>query len=374
MKRLFPFWTLCILILPFQMQAQQVDLYVGTYTTGNSQGIYHYRFDTQTGSFDFKESASDIQNPSFLKISPDGKMLYSVLELDSFDGEKGGGIAAFEIKDEGRLQKMNSTPTQGSSPCHICTSPNGKTIIVSNYGGGNISVFNPLSTNQISPIVQRIQHEGTGFDPKRQPAPRAHSSQFNAQGNLLFTADLGLDKLMIYQFGKNKKLIPFKQPFVEMPGGAGPRHFAFTRKQDFIYVINELNSSISVIKKTKKGFERIQDISTLPTNFSDASYCADIHLSADERFVYGSNRGHNSIAIFERNQQDGTLRMLTTESVHGNWPRNFAIAPGGKFLLVANQKSDNITVFKIDQQTGSLTYTGTEIQIPSPVCLEFLAK
>lgn len=372
MKRFLLSLLFVVSFMPVCLMAQTADLYIGTYTNGASKGIYHYRFNIQSGQFDFLESTGDIQNPSFLKISTDRKTLYSVAELDSFHGEKGGGVVAFNIEADGKLNKINQQSTHGGSPCHIGIAPNGSTVVVSNYGGGNLSVFNANQKDGIFPAQQIIQHEGTGFDSQRQPAPRAHSSQFNKKGNLLFAADLGLDKLFIYQKTKDNTFVPFNQPFVALPGGAGPRHFAFTKKQDFIYVINELNSTISVIKKTKNGFSRIQDISTLPDGFDEVSYCADIHISDDERFVYGSNRGHNSMAIFERNMQDGTLRLLATEPVRGNWPRNFALAPGGKFMLVANQKTDNITVFEIDQQTGLLQFTGTEIKIPSPVCLEFL--
>ena len=373
MKR-FNFILLLILIFIVQTaSARKFHLYIGTYTDGDSKGIYHYLFDSETGSLKYVDVTGDIKNPSFLKISPNKRYLYSVAEGDSFNGIKGGGVAAFKIGKTGSLSKINDALSLGAYPCHVNISPDNKKIIASNYGGGSLAFYNINEDGGISPINQLIQHEGTGADPVRQATPHTHSSQFDKSGKQLFAADLGIDKLLIYRFNEDSLLFfPDKQPFVRMEQGAGPRHFAFTKKQDFIYVINELNSTISVLKRTKEDIKKIQDISTLPPDFTGTSYCADIHISADGRFVYGSNRGHNSIAIFSRDKKTGMLAFVGAESVRGDWPRNFGIEPNGNFLLVANQKSSNITVFAIDRATGKLTFTGTEIEIPNPVCIEFM--
>jgi 6-phosphogluconolactonase len=189
------------------------------------------------------------------------------------------------------------------------------------------------------------------------------------------TADLGLDKLFFYVYDADSmKYVPAGQPDVEMAPGAGPRHFAYTSDEQFIYVMDEMASTVSTLKKGDAGYELIQSVSSLPADFDGTKAGADIHLSPDERFVYGSNRGENAIAVFERNMEDGTLKLIQNEPVQGNWPRNFTISPDGKFVLVANQYSHNITVFTRDEQTGRLTYTGKSYDIPSPVCLKFFTE
>ncbi|MDX9883522.1 MAG: lactonase family protein [Prolixibacteraceae bacterium] len=373
MKRYCPLLLSAFFFFTNSIHAREIHLYIGTYTDGESKGIYHYLFNTETGELRFSDVTGEIKNPSFLKISPNRRFLYSVAEGDSYNGIRGGGVAAYQIGKAGKLRKINDALSLGAYPCHVTVSPDNKKIVASNYGGGSLAIYDVVENGGISPIRQLIQHEGAGADPKRQASPHAHSSKFDKNGNQLFAADLGKDQLLIYTYNEDSLLFyPDKQSFVKMEPGAGPRHFAFDRKQDFIYVINELNSTISVLQKTKKGIRKIQDISTLPVGFTGTSYCADIHLSPDGRFVYGSNRGHNSIGIFSRDLKSGMLTLLGTEPVRGDWPRNFSIAPGGNFLLVANQKSDNITVFRIDRKNGKLTYSDIEIQVPSPVCLEFL--
>ncbi len=375
MKRYYSVLSLALLFIIHTASAQEKHLYIGTYTDGESKGIYHYLFDTETGKLEFANATGEIKNPSFLKISPNKKYLYSVAEGDSFNGIRGGGIAAYKIEKKGKLSRINDVLSLGAYPCHVTVSPDNKKIVASNYGGGSLAIYDVVEGGGISPIRQLLQHEGTGPNQKSQSSAHTHSAQFDASGKKLYTADLGIDKFLIYSYNEDSLLyFPDKQPFVKMEPGAGPRHFAFSRRQDFIYIINELNSTVSVLKKTKEGIRKIQDISTLPTDFKGNSYCADIHMSADGRFVYGSNRGHNSIAIFSRDLKSGLLTFIGTEPVRGNWPRNFSIAPGGNFLLVANQKSDNITVFNIDKKSGKLNYSGIEIKIPSPVCLEFLSR
>ena len=375
MKRYFPLLLLFFFFVTNRVPAREIHLYIGTYTDGESKGIYHYLFDTETGKLKVLSVANDIKNPSFLKISPNRKYLYSVAEGDSFNDIRGGGVAAYQIGREGVLSKINDALSLGAYPCHITVSPDSRKVVASNYGGGSLAVYDIMKSGGISSIRQLIQHEGSGADLKRQASAHTHSARFDKTGKKLYSADLGIDKLLVYRYNNDSLLFyPDKQPFVRMEPGAGPRHFVFDRKQDFIYVINELNSTVSVLKKTKSGIHKIQDISTLPAGYEGTSYCADIHLSADGRYVYGSNRGHNSICIFRRDSKSGMLTFLGTEPVRGDWPRNFAIAPGGNFLLVANQKSHNITVFNIDKTTGMLQFSGVEMQLPSPVCLEFLPR
>jgi len=362
-----------ILVAVNPTQAKKHILYVGTYTQGMANGIFVYSFNDQNGKLVDMKIPAVSNNPSFLTISADKKFLYAVGELDNEDKNQSGGVSAFKIEKKRNLSLINHVLTHGANPCHVALSPDGKKLVASNYTGGNLSFFNVLPDGSLSELVQRIQHEGSGPFPERQTEPHAHSAQFNSSGKLLFVADLGIDKLKIYDAGTGDKLFtPHDQPFVTLPPGSGPRHFDFSADGRFIYVINELSSTITVLMKYGGEWKQIQNIKTLPDNFKGESWCADIHLSADGRFVYGSNRGHNSISVFKRDQNNGKIELIETVPVQGNWPRNFTIDPSGRFLLVANQKSNDITVFKIDQPSGKLTYTGIKVPNESPVCLKFL--
>jgi 6-phosphogluconolactonase len=364
---------LCLTLLGFQAEAKKHILYVGTYTKGMTDGIFVYSFNDQNGRLNNLKRPAVSNNPSFLTISPNKRFLYAVGELDNLDTNQSGGLSAFKIESDGKLTLINHVLTHGANPCHVSLSPDGKKLVASNYTGGNLSFFNILPDGSLSDMVQRIQHEGSGPVPDRQTSPHAHSARFDSTGKLLYAADLGIDELKIYDVTSGEKMVvPHALPFVKMAPGSGPRHFDFSADGRFIYVINELNSTITVLMKYGAEWKQIQTIKTLPKDFTGENSCADIHISADGRFVYGSNRGHNSIAVFRREPASGKLDMLETISVEGNWPRNFTLDPSGKFLLVANQKSNDITVFKIDRQSGKLTYTGFKVPNESPVCLQFL--
>lgn len=372
MKSLVLF-TLGLLLAGFPSSAKKHIMYVGTYTKGMADGIFIYSFDDQTGKLVDLKTPVVSNNPSFLAISPDKKYLYSVGELDNLNDNKSGGVSAFRIEKRGQLSLINHVLTNGANPCHVSISPDGMKLVASNYSGGNLSLFDVLPDGRLSEMVQRIQHTGSSVVPGRQKEPHAHSARFDATGKLLFAADLGIDELKIYQVGVDgKPFSPNPQPFVKLAPGSGPRHFDFSADGNFIYIINELNSTITVLIKYGGVWKEIQTIKTLPKDFVGESWCADIHLSADGRFVYGSNRGHNSIAVFKRDQMSGKLEMIQTASVEGNWPRNFTLDPSGRFLLVANQRSNNITVFKVDEISGKISFTGIKVQNESPVCLQFL--
>lgn len=364
---------LFVLFVSMQVGAKKHILYVGTYTKGMANGIFVYSFNDQSGRLvDLKRPVIS-NNPSFLTISASKKYLFAVNELNNMDSIQSGGLSAFRIDPDGKLIFINRVLTHGADPCHVSLSPDGKKLVVSNYSGGNLSFFNVLPDGSLSEMVQRIQHEGKGLLELQQAVPHAHSARFDSTGKLLFAADLGIDELKIYDVNSGEKIAsPHSQPFIKLPPGSGPRHFDFSADGRFIYVINELNSTISVMMKYGGEWKQVQVIKTLPKDFKGESWCADIHISADGRFVYGSNRGHNSIAVFKREPNTGKLDMVETVSVEGNWPRNFTIDPSGRFLLVANQKSNDITVFKIDQPSGKLIFTGFKIPNESPVCLQFL--
>jgi 6-phosphogluconolactonase len=371
--KLFMLFLLSVFLICQQAEAKKHILYVGTYTKGTTNGIFAYSFNDQSGRLvDLKKPAIS-NNPSFLTIAPNKKFLYAVGELDNLDSNQSGGLSAFKIEPDGKLTLINHVLTHGSNPCHVSLSPDGKKLVASNYTGGNLSFFNILPDGSLSEMIQRIQHEGNGPFPGRQTEPHAHSARFDATGKLLFAADLGIDELKIYDVTSSEKMVtPSAQPFIKLAPGSGPRHFDFSADGRYIYVINELSSTISIMMKYGGEWKQVQTIKTLPKDFKGESWCADIHLSADGRFVYGSNRGHNSIAVFKREPNSGKLELIETVSVEGNWPRNFVIDPSGKFLLVANQRSNDITVFKIDQPSGKLKFTGLKVSNESPVCLQFL--
>lgn len=371
--KLFIVCLLSIFLHARNVEAKKRILYVGTYTKGMTDGIFVYSFNDQTGRLVSLKAPAIVNNPSFLAVSADKKFLYAVGELDNLDSNKSGGVSAFRIENNHQLSLINHVLTFGANPCHLVLSPDGKRLVASNYTGGNLSVYNILPDGGISEIVQRIQHSGSGPVADRQSEPHVHSSGFDASGKRLFVADLGIDELKIYNVSPGDvPLSPNDQPFLKLPPGSGPRHFDLSADGRYIYVINELNSTITVFMKYGGDWKNIQNVRTLPKDFKGENSCADIHLSADGKFVYGSNRGHNSIAIFRRDLNSGKLVFIETVSVEGDWPRNFALDPSSRFLLCANQKSNDITVFKIDQSSGKLSFTGFKVPNESPVCLKFL--
>lgn len=360
------------LLLFFQCYAQTPDtgkFYAGTFTSEGAEGIYLCSFDFSTGEIALIKTFKGIDNPNFLKISPNRKFLFAVTRPSVIIEKSGGYIQAYKINKTGDLEFQNKQLSRGSDPCHVDISPDGNFAAIATYGGGTTSLYQINDDGKVSPASSTITNEGSGLT-SRQSVPHAHAIKFSKNGKQVFSADLGTDQLNIYDLKKGK-LTPAKQPFVKLPPGSGPRHFAFHPTTDAIYVINELNSTISVIGKKGSSREVVQTISTLPESFKGTSYCADIHVSGDGNFVYGSNRGHNSITVLKTNLLTKKLEFVTTVATHGDWPRNFTITDDGKFMLVANQHTGNIVVFKINAETGIPEYSGKELEIPSPVCLEF---
>lgn len=371
MKFLLLFLSL-VIFLAMPSFAKKHVLYVGTYTQGMTNGIFVYSFNDHSGKLQDLKMPVVSNNPSFLTLSKNRKYLYAVNELADTAQHLSGSVSSFGINKKGALKLQNQVLTNGAHPCHVSLSPDGKKLVVSNYTGGSISVFDILADGNVSEMVQRIQHEGHSIFAGRQDAPHVHSAKYDALGKNLFVADLGIDELKIYQVATDKQLVNNDQATIKLKKGSGPRHFVFSPDGNFIYVINELNSTITVLIKYGGVWKEIQTIATLPKDFKGENWCADIHVSDNGKFVYGSNRGHNSISVFSRDTKSGKLEMIQTIPVEGNWPRNFTLDPTGRFLLVANERSSDITVFKIDDITGKLKYTGIKVQNQSPVCLQFL--
>jgi len=354
-------------------------LYIGTYTSsGRSEGIYVLRFDTETGKLSPLYTIKNVAEPSFLTIDKNRQYLYAVNELLEYEGTKSGAVSAFAIDQKtGNLQFLNRVASRGGAPCFVTTSDNGKFVLVANYLGGNVASFSVEKNGRIGVLADSIQHFGSGLIKDRQDAPHAHSITLDRHNRFVFAADLGIDKVLIYQFdAETGKLKPHEnQPFYQARPGAGPRHFTFHPNHKFAFLINELDLSISSLAYDEKN-GTLKEIQTVPTLPSDASKtgasCADIHISPDGQFLYGTNRGHNSVVSFRIDEKTGRLEYIEHTPTGGKKPRNFTISPNGKFLLVANQDSDNIVVFRIDEKNGKLQPTGNSARVPVPVCLKLI--
>ena len=358
------FYSFIFLFCCFSIvSAQNIPLYVGTYTDADSgsEGIYRYEFNLKTGELTNKMLAVEGLNPSYITFSSDKKLLYSVGEIDNFEGTKSGFVNAYSVEKSGMLKFINKVSSNGAHPCHIQLNSDNSKVAVSNYTGGTISVYSISKNGEISPATQVIDHN------KESQQSHAHSAQFFK--NDLFIADLGLSTFSQYRMDNADKKYQLKVNY-EVENKAGPRHFEISKKGKFIYVINELNSTISVLKKENDRYVFVQNLSTLEANFDGKSFCADIHLSKDGQFLYGSNRGENSIAVFKVNKKSGELQKTQTISTNGDWPRNFTLTPDGNYLLVANQRSKNISVFSVDKKMGNITFLHS-LDAPTPACLLF---
>jgi 6-phosphogluconolactonase len=360
-------------------KAKEMLLYIGTYTsTGKSQGIYVHKFNAETGVLTPLHTVKDVLEPSYLTIDKSGKYLYAANELLEYEGKKSGAVSAFAIdRKTGNLQFLNKQPSLGDAPCFITSSANEKFVLVANYLGGNVSSFPIEKDGKLGASVDLVQHTGFGPNKDRQEAAHAHSITLDRNNRFAFAADLGIDKLMIYQFDdQTGKLKPNNaQAFYQTKPGAGPRHFSFHESGKFAFLINELDLTITSLAydETLGTLKEIQTVSTVPAGVSGASNsCADIHVSPSGKFLYGSNRGHNSIVSYRIDEQTGRLEYIEHVSTGGKKPRNFVIEPGGNFLLVANQDSNNIVVFRIDEKSGKLKSTGIAAQVPVPVCLKLI--
>lgn len=348
----------------------QYVAFIGTYTTGASEGVYTYRFDAGSGELERLSVIGGISNPSWVEISPSGRNLYAVGE------ESHGVIKAYAIDPAtGALTCLNEQLTGGEAPCHISVDATEAYVLLANYGSGSVAMLPIQADGSLAPLTGFVQHEGSSIHPVRQLGPHAHSIILDATNRLAFAPDLGIDKLLVYDLDlDNGTLAPHHVPWIRTPAGAGPRHFDFHPNGRFAYLINELGSSISVLRYVADQgvFGEIETVSTLPDEFGGESTCADIHVAPSGKFVYGSNRGHDSIAMFAIDQATGRLTSLGHESTRGQTPRNFAIDPSGAWLLAANQDTSTIVPFRIHPQTGHLHPTGHITQIPNPVCIKLL--
>jgi 6-phosphogluconolactonase len=368
----------CLLVVVSTVTQAQPDanstilhFYVGTYTDSGSEGIYRFGIDLATGKLHSNGLAALSENPSYLALTRDGKYLLAVRETQDDNNQKMGYIELFSVDGSGNLSSVNKVSSGGAHPCHVTVNEDGA-VLASNYTGGNIALMHIQPTGELSEVLSVDQHTGTGPVKERQEKPHVHSALFEPEGKRIFVADLGIDQIKVYTIDKSTfALKPNKYPEIKMAPGSGPRHMVIHPNNKLLFVVNELKSTVSVVHLLENGSFKIgETVSILPVGFSKPNTGADIHLSPDGNFLYVSNRGMNSIAIFAVQQKESKIRLLGQEDTRGEMPRNFTLTPDGEYLLVANQNSDNIVAFKRNSETGLLTFTD-QINAFKPVCLLF---
>ena len=346
-------------------------VYVGTYTHKGAKGIYIFRLDPSCGALEPIGTTTGVENPSFLAVDPQRRYLFAVNETS---GDLGGSVSAFAIDPQtGELAFLNRQPSHGKDPCHLSVDRTGEFVLVANYSSGSLAVLPIGPGGQLGEATHVIQHQGAGVNPKRQEGPHAHSITLDAANRYAFAADLGIDKVMIYRLDLAQgKLIPNDVPWLQVRAGAGPRHFAFHPTGRYAYLINELDSTLTTFAYDPAGgvLRALQTLSTLPKGFQGHNQCADVHVSPSGEYVYGSNRGHDSIVIYRVDQETGQLAYIAHEPTQGSWPRNFAIDPTGSLLLAANEDGNTIVAFHVDPRNGMLTPTGQVTHVPAPVCVQ----
>lgn len=349
--------------------------YIGSYVDTPDGGITICRFFPGSGEIHMVDVCKGIANPSFMISGSRRQYLYIVNETGDFGGKSSGSVSAFRRDAKtGKLAFLNVQASLGAHPCHLTIDRTGRFILVANYSGGNVAVLPVGPDGKLAGAVEMVQHSGHGPNAGRQESAHAHSVNLSPDNRFAFVCDLGIDKIMIYRFDeKTGKLSPSSHPFFQTAPGAGPRHFTFAADGKQAFVVNELNSTLTSLKFDPDTgiLSELETLSTLPDGFSAENTCADVHVHPNNRFVYASNRGHDSIAVFSIDKVTGKLEFIQHQSVSGKTPRNFSIHPSGRFLLAANQNSNSINTFSLDPETGKLNQTGKSIQIDKPVCILF---
>ena len=351
-----------------------VIVYVGTYTGGTSasKGIYRLRLDLATGALTEAGPPTETGSPSFLALHPSGRYLYAVNESGGPTKDE-GGVSAFRVDAKtGALTPLNQQSSRGGGPCHLALDAKGRYVLVANYGGGSVAVLPVQPDGRLSVATTFVQHAGHGADPGRQKGPHAHWVDLDQANRFALVADLGLDEVLVYRFDPAKgSLTPNQPPAARVAPGAGPRHAAFHPDGRHLYVINEMQSTVTAFSYDARtgALAELQTLSTVPAGFTEPTDTAEIAVRPDGKFVYGSNRGHDSIAIFAVDPATGKLTAAGHQPTLGKKPRHFAIDPTGTYLLAANQESDNIAVFRIDRASGRLTAVGQPFSVPRPVCV-----
>jgi 6-phosphogluconolactonase len=350
-------------------------VYIGTYTEHGSKGIYAYRFDARTGHATALGLAAESTQPSFLTVDAGGRFLYAVNEIESYEGQPTGAVSAFAIDSaSGKLSLLNQVSSRDGGPAHVALDRTGKYVLVSNYTRGSVAVFSVLKDGRLGESTAFVRHHGSGVDKERQEQPHAHAVAMSPDNRFALVADLGLDQVFSYPFDSAKGTLGTDPRITKTTAGAGPRHLVFNSKGTLLYVINELQSLVTTYAydAANGGLRELSTISTLPDGFSAHSAAAEIALHPSGKFLYASNRGADSIAVFSV-AAEGLPSHIEFVPVKGKTPRNFAIDPTGSWLLAGDQESDKVVVFRINRKTGRLTSTGQALEISSPACVTFVA-
>ncbi len=361
-------------------QTGRMTLYVGTYTqehgdkepTGASEGIYTLSFDPATGGLEVTGSERTPDNPCFLAFHPGGRRLYGVHEVWDTTEHPGGAVSAFEVDPgTGRLTLLNRVESGGGLPCHLSLDGTLRFLLVANYGGGAISVFSLNGDGSVGERSAFVRHEGSSVDPDRQEGPHPHSFFVDPDNTHALVPDLGLDRVAVYDFDAASGAIsPSATPWASTAPGAGPRHFDFLPGGRYAYVANELDSTVTAFGYDGETgvLAELQTLSTLPAGFDGTNHPADLHVHPAGRFLYASNRGHDSIAVYRIERETGMLEHVGNEHTQGDTPRNFTVDPTGGYLVVGNQRSDTVVTFRIDLESGELEATGSGVEVPAPAC------
>jgi 6-phosphogluconolactonase len=356
--------------------ADGMSVYIGSYADAKDIGIHHFKLDFSTGALTAAGGASGVANPSFVAVSPDKKFLYAIGEA-ALKGKKGGAVASFSIDEKtGALTLLSEQSSVGNGPCYVTADKTGKVVLVANYGGGSIASLPVGADGKLGEAATFVQHTGSSINKGNQAGPHAHSINVSPDNKFALAADLGIDKIMVYKLDPEKGTLTANDPpSADLPPGTGPRHFGFHPSGKYVYVCGEINSTVNAFTyDADKGvLKHFQALSTLPEPVKGNS-TAECQIHPNGKFVYVSNRGHNSVAVFQVDQATGKLTAAGHAPTGGKTPRNFGIDPTGQFLIAANQDSNNIVVFKIDEQTGMPKPTGNEVPVPKPVCVKFLAR
>jgi 6-phosphogluconolactonase len=358
-------------------RAMDPVVYVGSYTnTGakHSEGIYVYRLNMQSGALSLLSAVNGGENPSYLTLDPKQRFVYTVNETSKLGEEFGGGVSALAIDPaSAKLTCLNQQLSHGTSPCYVSVEPNGRYAFVSNYSSGSIAMFPILADGRLDPASDIVQHHGSGMNQRRQERAHAHCIVVDPTSRFLFVADLGIDKVMVYKMDlEHGKMIHTGEAGATQ--GAGPRHLTFHPNGEYAYLIHELNGTMTAFAYHAENgmLEALQTLSTLPEDYHGYNMCADVHVAPSGRYLYGSNRGHDSIVIYAIDEHSGRMALVGHESTRGKTPRNFAIDPGGQYLLAANQDTNDIVTFKIDADSGKLSEIGQVTQVAAPVCIKFV--
>lgn len=340
--------------------------YVGTYTKGDSEGIYSFVLDTDRQVLDGVELAAKLDNPTYLVVSEDDRRLYSVIKKDAF-----GGVAAYAVDPAGQLESLGEQTAEGSPPCYVGADRENRHVLSANYHKGTVDIY-PIGKNRgIDPASDSDHHEGSGVDRSRQEGPHVHFADYTPDERFVVAVDLGTDSLTTYREA-GEKLI--RQDVLTFKPGTGPRHLVFHPKAPFAYVMSEISSEVIALRfdAASGHFSVFQTVSALPADFHGHNQGSAIKISSDGRFVYVSNRGANSIALFRTDKESGALTPVDHVSTEGEWPRDFALDPSEQFLIAANQNTGNLVLYTRDRETGRLAATGSELAVPDPVCVKFL--